>query len=241
MEKHIKSTSRRTGKELYEQLRTAVICYQLLPQQHLQVMNLARRLGVSTTPVRETLNRLYAEGLLAFEPNKGFSIKPLDPREMIEAYQCNFLILKHAIEANAAKLETITIEPPVDALGEQHAEAAAKPYASFVENLYVDIALLSDNRLMVEIVRRCNARTHYVRFLDLKEPKTLARVHRDVLHFLQVVKSGNAAAAVSHLECQLARALKVIPYLVGNAMIDMAKQAGGEANGTPNAIRNTTS
>lgn len=47
---------------------------------------LARELGVSRTPIREALLRLEREGFLESDLGRGFFIKPLNVREVHEAY-----------------------------------------------------------------------------------------------------------------------------------------------------------
>jgi DNA-binding GntR family transcriptional regulator len=47
---------------------------------------LATRLGVSRTPVRETLLRLAHEGFLENPPGRGFLVRPLDRREVEDSY-----------------------------------------------------------------------------------------------------------------------------------------------------------
>lgn len=62
----------------------------------------ALRLGVSHTPVREAVRRLEAEGFLRYEPRKGVKVRPLNLNEFEELVMLRKalepIVLKHAIE-----------------------------------------------------------------------------------------------------------------------------------------------
>ena len=56
----------------YDQLRALILAGDLEPGSRLAQADLAERLGVSRTPVREALRRLAGEGLVDFHANRGF-------------------------------------------------------------------------------------------------------------------------------------------------------------------------
>jgi DNA-binding GntR family transcriptional regulator len=56
----------------YRRIRALVLEGEILPGSRLGQVELAERLGISRTPVREALRRLTGEGLAEFEPNRGF-------------------------------------------------------------------------------------------------------------------------------------------------------------------------
>jgi DNA-binding GntR family transcriptional regulator len=58
-----------------EEIRRAILARELSPGQPLVEMELAQRLGVSKTPVREALKILSGSGLVTFSPYKGASVR----------------------------------------------------------------------------------------------------------------------------------------------------------------------
>jgi DNA-binding GntR family transcriptional regulator len=54
----------RLADEVYRRLRADILMGRLRPRDHLVEVDLAARLGVSRTPVRESLQRLAADGLI---------------------------------------------------------------------------------------------------------------------------------------------------------------------------------
>jgi DNA-binding GntR family transcriptional regulator len=68
-------------EKVYSSLRTAILSGTFQPQSRLLEQSLARNLGVSRTPIRESLQKLEKEGLIEYFPNRGFRL----PRDR-EAY-----------------------------------------------------------------------------------------------------------------------------------------------------------
>lgn len=55
--------------------------------QHLSMRDLANRMGMSYTPVREAFHRLKNEGLLEHSPNIGFFVPRMDIRDIMQIFQ----------------------------------------------------------------------------------------------------------------------------------------------------------
>lgn len=68
-------------------LRAAVLDGTLAGGDRLLQTELAERLGVSTTPVREALRDLATEGLVVFDPHRGALVRSLDMAEVRELYE----------------------------------------------------------------------------------------------------------------------------------------------------------
>ena len=66
--------------------------------QRLREAELANRLSVSRTPVREALRRLASEGLIEFAPSRGMMIVELDKQQVRELYA-----LRETLEGAAAR------------------------------------------------------------------------------------------------------------------------------------------
>jgi DNA-binding GntR family transcriptional regulator len=76
---------------LSEQLREAIeeeIATGLLPPgTHLDEVELAKRFGVSRTPIREALSLLLGEGLIESRPRRGSVVTQLSPMRLIEMFE----------------------------------------------------------------------------------------------------------------------------------------------------------
>ncbi|MDO4287963.1 MAG: GntR family transcriptional regulator [Eubacterium sp.] len=84
---------------VFETIRNAIINGDLKPGQRLMEVQLAEQLGVSRTPVRESIRKLELEGLVKMVPRKGAYVTPMsieDLKDMME--------IRRALEALAAEL-----------------------------------------------------------------------------------------------------------------------------------------
>ena len=93
--------------QVYSQIKTLILCNEVLPGQKLHHQELSERLGVSRTPVREALTRLVQEGYVSLLPNRGFTCKEIRLQEADELYE-----LREALEAFAVEkaIENLTDE-----------------------------------------------------------------------------------------------------------------------------------
>jgi DNA-binding GntR family transcriptional regulator len=77
----------RTKQEfVYETLRDAIMRCELGPGQRLVIDELARRLEVSAIPVREALQLLQSEGLVANVPHVGATVSPISRESIAEVF-----------------------------------------------------------------------------------------------------------------------------------------------------------
>jgi GntR family transcriptional regulator, carbon starvation induced regulator len=65
------------SERAYATIRSRILLGELAPGTKLRVEALQAALALSSTPVREALNRLTVEGLVQFEENRGFRAAPL--------------------------------------------------------------------------------------------------------------------------------------------------------------------
>jgi len=90
----------------YEQLKSLIINGDLAGGIPLVERSLADRLGVSRTPIRETIMRLEREGLVRIVEGKGAFVAEYKIEDVIEIYQ-----LREGVEGVAARLSCGQIEP----------------------------------------------------------------------------------------------------------------------------------
>lgn len=91
--------------EVYKMIREGITGLKLLAGAPLKELDLAQKLGVSRTPIREALNQLSKEGIVEIYPRKGAFVKRWTKEEVIE-----ILILREVLEGLAARLATKKLE-----------------------------------------------------------------------------------------------------------------------------------
>ena len=93
---------RSVPRQVYEVLREKILTVQLKPGESINERWLADWLGVSRTPIREAINRLSANGLIAIVPNVGTSVSLINVGKVQEfsliRLSLESLIVRHAAE-----------------------------------------------------------------------------------------------------------------------------------------------
>jgi DNA-binding GntR family transcriptional regulator len=87
-------------------LREEIARGRIKPGTRLKQQELARRFGVSPTPVRETLRRLEGDGLVLYMPNRGIRVAQLDDPEVEEIYLMRMALESLATRCAARRLTT---------------------------------------------------------------------------------------------------------------------------------------
>lgn len=86
------------ANDVYEKLRTAIVMGELRPNEPLIEADLAEQLQVSRTPIRESLQRLVADGLIV-PRRRGWSVREYTPDEVKQRSE-----VRAALEGYAAFL-----------------------------------------------------------------------------------------------------------------------------------------
>jgi DNA-binding GntR family transcriptional regulator len=74
----------------------------LLPGEKVRQVELAERIGVSRSPLREALRILESEGLLSYEMNRGYVVARLEPNDVAELYHMRSM-LEHELMRSIAR------------------------------------------------------------------------------------------------------------------------------------------
>jgi DNA-binding GntR family transcriptional regulator len=91
--------------EVYSRLRSLIMESSIPPGTRINIEEVARRLDVSPTPVRESLARLESDGLVDKLPLKGYrTTELLDRDEVRELYELRLLIEPHSAAQAARKI-----------------------------------------------------------------------------------------------------------------------------------------
>jgi len=136
------------GDRLYERLRADVVFARLAPGQRLTLERMRAEYGASIGTLREVLNRLASEGLVAAEGARGFEVAPASVSNLREIASIRLLLECHALRESfrlgdiewegrvvAAHHKLATYEKKMSAGDRSEAEAWKRYAAAFHDAL----------------------------------------------------------------------------------------------------------
>jgi GntR family transcriptional regulator, carbon starvation induced regulator len=80
------------AEQVYQKLRHAIVGCEFEPGVRLRVEELTRLLGVSSSPVREALNRLAEQGIVRTLENRGFRVASVSPEGVMDLVRVRLLV-----------------------------------------------------------------------------------------------------------------------------------------------------
>jgi DNA-binding GntR family transcriptional regulator len=91
--------------EVFERLRRLILEGEYGPNERLIEEQLADRLGVSRTPIRQALTMLEAEGLVEIAPNKGAMVCSFTIKDVWDIYDLRAVLEGHAARRAADRID----------------------------------------------------------------------------------------------------------------------------------------
>lgn len=90
---------------VFDRLRRWILEGEYEPDERLVEEQLAERLGVSRTPIRQALTMLEAEGLVEIAPNRGATVCSFSVEEVWDIYDLRAVLEGHAARRAAGRIE----------------------------------------------------------------------------------------------------------------------------------------
>lgn len=122
-------------QEAYMGIRRMFFLNDIIPGQKISYGDLAKRLGMSTTPVIQALKRLEFQGLVRHEPNRGYYTETISLEEITEIYEFRELIEASLLPKTIARMDEKGLKTLKQAL-DNHLQA--------VRDIYLKERLLMD-------------------------------------------------------------------------------------------------
>jgi len=210
-----KAPEKSQGFVAYDKLHAAISEGVYVPGDRLRETEVAERLALSRTPVREALRKLEADGIIEHRPHLGAVIRTLSHGEVVELYEMRVVLertaaemaAKHASEAEVDELESLNAEI---------AKAAAVPHlaAAINQQFHRCIYLATRNRFLLESARALNNALMLLgptTMADEARISTVCHQHHDIInaiHMGDVEAAG--ATAEAHLQTSLRHRLMVM-------------------------------
>ena len=201
----IESLERTSVREkAYILLRNWIVKGKLAPNQKLKDKELADKLGVSRTPIREALLRLEDEGLVQTKPSNSTQVTPIDFHNALNLYSIVWT------------LEGLALRQAFDVLTEENIQAMKAANEKFLQALqnnepflaveadndFHSVYLLASKNLdlcqMLSVVKQKISRLKIYYFNEVKDSFLSYQEHHAIIEALQKRNFLMALEAVEH-------------------------------------------
>ncbi|AEY64319.1 GntR family transcriptional regulator [Clostridium sp. BNL1100] len=209
---------------IFNSLREAIIIGELRPGERLMEVQLAEKMGVSRTPVREAIRKLELEGLVDMIPRKGAHVAELSIKDIMDVLE-----VRASLDGLATSLAAERITD--DELKElKHINGQ---FASYIEKENLNGSIKKDvefhdiiykasrNDKLISIINNLREQVQRFRVIYLKEynnSKNLIKEHNDIYEAVSSRSMENARnIAKTHIMNQESTILSSLKMQKGNS------------------------
>jgi DNA-binding GntR family transcriptional regulator len=212
------------AEQAYTQLKAELHDFLWLPGERASELEIAHRLGMSRTPVREALFRLRNEGFLEVEAKAGWTVKPIDFARIDQLYDLR-IVLETASLARLAQRET---DPPeLQALKDVWLVSAAerltdgRQVGALDECFHAQLVAAAGNSEIGRVHQEVTERIRIVRRLDFTRGDRIDATYQEHAKILRAVIQRKTDAAQlllkSHIEQSKAEVRKITLHALQQA------------------------
>jgi DNA-binding GntR family transcriptional regulator len=211
----------------FNAIRKKILAGELSPGERLIEERLTDELAISRPPLREAMRLLENDGLIVTRPRRGSFVATLTAEDVYEILTLRSTLERMAFELGIPVKDPSVLQPARDALEEMARCAAAEDRGALVQAGYAfhsalvkiarhgrleEIYASVQQQLLLCMSRNLIARERF--YEDLHEH---VERHR---HLLELVESGDAAAALAELAVHGERSFEAEPSLMRDAVVE---------------------
>lgn len=192
--------------EVFDLIRGDIMALRIPPDTRISIDELARKLGVSQTPIREALSRLEATGLVTKRHLFGYCCAPqLNRRQLDELYEMRLLLEPFAARCAAERMSDAQLDGVRRLATAMEPGESRRSYDRFAvqdSDLHDLIATGSGNLLVREALARLNTHLHIFRLRFHSEvTREASAEHARLVEALAARNPAEAEAAMrAHIE-----------------------------------------
>lgn len=191
---------------VYLELKHKILTGEIKARTRLMEIDLAERMNVSRTPIREAIRELATDGLVVIEPRRGAYVSDISVQNMLDIFE-----VREDLEGLAAGLaaQRITEEETL-ALSKMHrlyemaVEARDKEeIVEYDEKFHNFIVRCSRNNVLIELSRQVQDLSMRFRYLYYDDGSVFERIPKEHKHIMEAIVAGDAEKARREAEAHI--------------------------------------
>jgi len=189
-------------EQTYQVLRTNIFSGTLAPNERLVETQLAERLQVSRTPIREAMRKLQQEGLVTADTSGGMRVTTLSIADVIQLYDCRMALEQLSVTGACDRATTSELEQL-----EHYVITAERltPSKSTTQLLELDyqfhhlIAESSGNKWLVTLLEQVFDKMLLLRLRTTDYNPEVLEIRQEHRHIFTAIAQGDAKAATNQI------------------------------------------
>lgn len=206
---------RAAGDRVYQAIKARLVAYEFPQGERIYLEPIAEALGVSTTPVREAMNRLAERDLVIKAENKGFFAVTLSEERFRGNYELTCLLLTLGLENLPPEQQQrmhdyASIANILNRLN-RRVTTDVGALARYTGEIFSAIATLTENSAVELAVDRANDHLYFVRTL---ESRHIADVQGELKLFCELLLGSKREELIEEIHSYHAERLDLLPKLM---------------------------
>ncbi|MGN0408402.1 MAG: GntR family transcriptional regulator [Bacteroides sp.] len=176
---------------VFNTLRQAILKGELEPGERLMEIQLAQKLGVSRTPIREAIRKLELEGLVVMIPRKGAEVARITEKDMRDVLEVRGTLEELAVSLACKNMTDDIIQELKMANKLFESAIVSKDVVKIVDadvNFHDVIYRTTDNQRLMQIISNLSEQMYRYRLEYIKDARShsiLISEHADIISRLQ--------------------------------------------------------
>ncbi len=190
-------------------LRKALLAGEFRAGEELSLTDIAAKLGVSRTPVREAFQALASEGLLELRMNRGAVVKGIDEAFIRDHFELRMLLESEAVRRAARREVDVSQLWELQGWAERHRDTMTEEeYRTYNQRFHMELWRASANQKLYDLLSSLwNGPSGGNVGRDPDHEAQSIREHRQITEFLA---AGDADAAGTVMEGHIQRSMENI-------------------------------
>lgn len=175
---------------VFNTLRQAILRGEMEPGERLMEIQLAQKLGVSRTPIREAIRKLELEGLVIMIPRKGAEVAHITEKDMRDVLEVRCTLEELAVSLACKNVTDERIAELKSANRVFESAIVSKDVVNIVDadvQFHDTIYAMTDNVRLIQIINNLREQMYRYRLEYVKDARThsiLINEHNDIIRQL---------------------------------------------------------
>lgn len=202
---------------VYNTLRQAILRGELKPGERLMEIQLANKLGVSRTPVREAIRKLELDGLVLMIPRKGAEVADISEKSLKDVLEVRKALEELAVQLACEKISKAQIAELKEAAEEFKKILKSNDITQIAEAdvcFHDVIYMATDNQKLIQLLYNLREQMYRYRVEYLKRPGVypkLIQEHEEIIRQIEKREKELAAEITCrHIDNQVEAVMNVI-------------------------------